>query len=117
MRSNTKELILWISAGITVIALSVFTVMLLPKGQDIVFSEKKTEVVNTQPTDVPQIMEFVVNEASKKIHISTCSQVKRIDEENKTLFTGNIDDEKMTDLLGHGYSFCGICGKKFAEKR
>lgn len=47
---------------------------------------------------------YILNTNTKKIHLPTCSSVKKIKEENKEEYTGNIND-----LLSNGYSACKKC--------
>lgn len=48
--------------------------------------------------------DFVLNSNSKKIHKVSCSEVKRITEENRESYSGDLDK-----LFEEGYTACGKC--------
>lgn len=47
---------------------------------------------------------YILNINSNKIHLPTCSGVKRMQEKNKKEYTGNIEE-----LIEDGYEPCGAC--------
>ena len=47
---------------------------------------------------------YVLNTASKKIHLPGCGSVAKIKDENKEDYSGPI-----SDLEGQGYTRCGSC--------
>lgn len=62
------------------------------------------EADTAQADDTGDAQEYVLNTASKKIHLPDCASVASIGESNKELYTGNYED-----LLAQGYSLCGNC--------
>lgn len=62
--------------------------------------------ITPTPSDSEETCCFVLNTSSKKFHKESCSQVKRIKEENKAYYTGTLKD-----LLKDGYSACNMCCK------
>lgn len=48
--------------------------------------------------------QYILNENSKKFHMTSCEQAQSIKQENKALFTGSADE-----LIAKGYSPCKAC--------
>lgn len=68
-------------------------------------TEKKTEKATEKKTAAPAAQKtYVLNNSSMKFHLPSCSSCARIKAENKGSYTGSRDD-----LIGKGYSPCGIC--------
>lgn len=55
------------------------------------------------PTDQTGI-QYILNENSKKFHLTTCEQAQSIKQENKAQFTGSAQE-----LIARGYSPCKSC--------
>ena len=59
---------------------------------------------NTSEDTSNEIMTYILNTKSRKIHYVDCKGVRRIKEENKKMYTGT-----KADLRKEGYEPCGIC--------
>lgn len=74
-------------------------------GVEIDYATGESREADAAQTDSQeQAQEYVLNTASKKIHLPDCSSVAGIGEKNKSYYTGNYED-----LLAQGYSLCGNC--------
>ena len=51
-----------------------------------------------------------ISKSSKKIHLSSCSFVSRIKDENKK--TVKLTDEELQEYIDDGYTICKTCGGK-----
>lgn len=64
----------------------------------------ETPPENTTPKPEAKPDYYVLNISSKKIHYPTCSYAEKLKEDNKSEYTGNIQD-----LINEGYTTCGVC--------
>lgn len=62
---------------------------------------KQTEAEETKETWDGK---YVLHTKNKKIHKSTCTYAKSINEDNRQEYTGSLDE-----LIGNGYTACGTC--------
>lgn len=65
-----------------------------------------TSCLSSEISDSPQSSEilYILNTKSKKIHLSTCSAVSKINAENSKEYTGSLEK-----LLAEGYTRCSVC--------
>ncbi|MBR6681375.1 MAG: hypothetical protein IKL40_00125, partial [Clostridia bacterium] len=59
---------------------------------------------NKETTEMPTVMDYVLNTSSKKFHKPSCSSVSTIKENNKKAYNGTREQ-----LILDGYSPCGSC--------
>lgn len=64
--------------------------------------ELRTAVIQNAAKD------YIINNKSKTIHITSCSFTDKILEENKLLITAT--DEEIEKYLQKGYKMCSVCG-------
>ena len=48
--------------------------------------------------------DYILNESTRRFHITTCRAVDQMNEENKYAYIGD-----RSELIEHGYDPCGIC--------
>ncbi len=65
---------------------------------------KKPTSTTTKKASTPAKSTYILNINSKKIHHPTCGSVKKMKEENKKAYNGDIDS-----LFDQGYTTCGNC--------
>ena len=73
------------------------TVHLATTEPDVLTSQAETVTETAKST-------YILNTASKKIHLPGCGSVKKIKDENKEGYSGSI-----SDLEAQGYTCCGSC--------
>lgn len=74
-------------------------------GVEIDYATGESREADTEQTDgAAETQEYVLNTASKKIHLPDCASVDSIGEKNKETYTGSY-----ADLLAQGYTPCGNC--------
>lgn len=74
-------------------------------GVEIDYATGESREADTEQTDgATETQEYVLNTASKKIHLPDCASVDSIGEKNKETYTGSY-----ADLLAQGYTPCGNC--------
>ena len=66
---------------------------------------KKTTTTTTINNGAVISSQYILNTNSKKIHVPSCSAVKRMNEENKKAATSS----ELNGYLNNGYTYCGIC--------
>lgn len=74
-------------------------------GVEIDYATGESREADAGQTDgAAETQEYVLNTASKKIHLPDCASVDSIGEKNKETYTGSY-----ADLLAQGYTPCGNC--------
>lgn len=74
-------------------------------GVEIDYATGESREADAGQTDgATETQEYVLNTASKKIHLPDCASVDSIGEKNKETYTGSY-----ADLLAQGYTPCGNC--------
>ena len=74
-------------------------------GVEIDYATGESREADAGQTDgAAETQEYVLNTASKKIHLPDCASVDSIGEKNKETYTGSY-----ADLLAQGYAPCGNC--------
>lgn len=70
----------------------------------------KTSTTTQKSDDNVSRKTYVLNisKSSKKIHLSSCSFVSRIKDENKK--TVKLTDEELQEYINDGYTICKTCG-------
>lgn len=69
-----------------------------------VTTEATTESVDTTQQQNVVTAQYLLNTNTKKIHKTHCHHIKKMNEENKKLYSGSLDD-----LYSQGYTTCGTC--------
>lgn len=64
----------------------------------------ETPPETTEPETKPEYDYYVLNTSSKKIHYPDCSYAEKLNEANKSEYTGDLQE-----LIDSGYTTCGVC--------
>ena len=67
-------------------------------------TESSVDTSNEHSSSENETVTYILNTKSKRVHLSTCGSVKTILEENKSEYTGSLDN-----LISQGYLTCATC--------
>lgn len=70
--------------------------------------EATSSVESASQEDVSGKNQYVINKNSKKIHLSDCTFVSRMKEDNKE--TVYLTEDELNERINNGYTKCSSCG-------